>query len=382
MRVVAPLGVITALVLTAALGPVLQARSPLALQDTLSEALRSGNRAEFRAALTTGVTFHPAEPAFALLAASEAVQHHDARAPRWLNRAMTLAPAWASPHTQAARWLLSTGRLDQALLEIREAARRDPADARAPMCTVIASRPDARLVFRATPNGENGIDFLARVVATCVDPMSPLSVAIDERLRRDAPGLVEPRMREARRRIARGEVAQAIDELRVAVRRRPDDGVAQTTLAEALLASNRPREAIAALRAAETRVDDLRPLVQMRARAEAATHDEAAMRSSIDELRGLAGSNSEELAAALTLQGTLEAGLGNDHMSLRAFEEAYTVLPGPTTLEGVATAAERAGESGTAYQSYSKLVDLVPTEPRYRAALARLTHAPPSRPSP
>jgi O-antigen ligase/tetratricopeptide (TPR) repeat protein len=80
--------------------------------------------AQRSATLTRALTLHPSDAAYATLLAIEARRRRQPlEAVRWANRALVVWPAFRDAHLEAARALAVAGRLPQAMLEYREAAR-------------------------------------------------------------------------------------------------------------------------------------------------------------------------------------------------------------------------------------------------------------------
>lgn len=356
------------------IGPRLPGASVLSLDKELARLYESGERAEFRSTLVRGVRLHPSEPSFALYAGAEASKHSDPSALRWLSRAMMLAPEWASPHVEAARVLVARGLVDQALLELREAATHDSSLPVTLGCWILNQNPRAELALRSAPIGENRILYLD-ALAMCLDPANPSVRPIEDEIARLNPSYPGPILRRARAAVARGSHAEAIATLHPIVRQAPDNAAAVLILADALVGANRAEEAIRLLRQTERHVDDPSELVRVRARAETARGNAAGMRAAIDELRGLAGGSSHMLSAALTLQANLESTLGNDGRAIAALDEAYRFEANPFTLVSLAGIAERLGNRGLALRTYTRLVALEPGNSAYQAERNRLQSA-------
>lgn len=355
-------------------GPRLPGNSVLSLQKELERLYESGDRAAFRAALVRGVTLHPSEPAFALYAGAEASKHNDRSSLRWLTRAMELAPEWASPHVEAARVLAQHGHIDQALLELREAAKYDSSMPVSLACWILEHNPREELALRSAPPGTTRILYLDNV-ASCLGAGNPALPPIESEIVHLDAAYPGPILRRARHDVAGGRYAEAIATLRPIVNRAPENTGAALILAEALTGAHREQEAIRLLQQTERQVDDPAELVRLRARAEASRGNAAGMRAAIDELRGLAGGSSHLLAAALSLQANLESTLGNDGRAIAAFDESYRFEPNAATLVSLAGTAERLGNRALALRTYTRLVALEPNNSAYQAERDRLQSA-------
>ncbi len=354
------------LVLTLALGPTVPGVSVRTLEDELVRTLRAEDRAGFRETLEDAVRLHPSEPSFALLAGVEASAHGDPAAPRWLNRAMALAPGWPSPRVEAARWLFAQGRRDQALLELREAGARDPGSVRSVLCDMLGDEPSAELAARAAPEGENRVAVL-RIAAACARRHPEVAAAIDALILDADPTDLEAEARNVRRQLARGEHAEAARAARALLARHPADSRAQVLGAETLVASGDPAEALASLERAESGTDDLAAVLRGRARAEAAAGDVEAMRETVERLRGRAAGSARDIAAAWWLLGGLEHQLGNRGAALHAFAEAHRIQPQNARLARIAALARELGDLRRAFAAYAELCAAEPDHPRWCA---------------
>lgn len=326
-------------------GWTLDQRSVLGLQRTLEAQLRQGDRESFRRTVIEAVRAHPSEPAFALLGGSEAAQRGDAEALRWLNRAMALAPGWGAPHEEAARYLVRAGFLRQALLEIREAGVRGRIAAAETACDALARHPEYAPVAIATLRADEVGDQLLDSLGACL-PRAPAGVAIDTHL--VARGVLGARMRSARRALAEGRPGDALALLPEAD---GDDPRVIALRARAHLAAGAAARAIEVL----DRVEPSAPLLEIRARAECASRDEAAMLATLERLRGLASGSSTGVARVWLLEGELQEQLGNDFAALRAFGRAERMDPRSEGLARAAPVAERVGDLGRSYRAYADL---------------------------
>ena len=353
----------------------LQDNSRRQLETSLSNSMRTGDRAGFQRALRKAVLLHPAEPGFALLAGAEAARRNDPSAALWLNRAMRLAPQWTEPHIEAARWLSRTGRMDQAMLELREATERDAASARVFLCDLVKQTSDPQLVLRASPPGEAGLDVIENA-AGCMPPGENADLLHDYILSRD-PARPVTRLRVAIAMLDE-QPARAASTLEVLAGEYPAIDETHEYWARALLKLQRPVDAVAVLDRVSARANDPVPLVSLRARAATAaakaasgerSHWTEEMRSSIRELRGLSGGDPVAAARAELLHGELETELRNPLRALDAHREACRLLADdsehPRTRElahrRLASSAMAVGQDAVARDANQVLCELNPT---------------------
>ena len=361
--------------------PFVHAYSIETLESDLREHLRDKDRNPFQDALSIAVKYHPSEPTFPLLAGAEASIHEDSIALRWLNRAMHLADPWPSPHVIAGVWLARHHAIDQSLVEIREASIRAPSSGHDAICALLRFRPEADVVTRAAPPNAGRITFLD-MAATCLDATAPAVKTVDDMLMKEAPGLVAPYLRQARRDLAAHDPEAAIVTLQRAMQLTPGDTRIHVSLAEALITAGRPEEAIAMLSKAQHGLTSgAEPILRMRARAEAKAGKEEAMRRTIDDLRALANGSGPKLAETMVLLGQLESDRGNSGHALHAFEEANRFDPNSAGLQHVASLSERLGDLRRAYQAYSVLCERTAPDSSACVAKRRLTKATSELPS-
>jgi tetratricopeptide (TPR) repeat protein/O-antigen ligase len=358
MRRLALVSGIAGLVCVAALAPVLDRWSVPFLEKRLRAANEHVDRTEFRATLALALKLHPSEPTFPLLAAAGAIAHRSPDAPAWLNRAMNLAPHWAASHLLAAAWLQSRGRRGQAWLELREAGRLSPTRAAAAVCALRASEPGLKGFEASIPGrAAERVPYL-RALAACLPLSSPEAVRVDvlfTGLRVDA---APTRQRTARRALARGDTAAAVHALQAvpAARR---DSMDSALLADALTRLRRPEDALRELDAALRRTDDPHWLLVQKARTQAALHDEAGVRATIETLRDTGGGNPVALGAAQQLLGDLELQLGHPGLAVVAYELAYTYSGNDAVLGSIGGAAERLGDRRRALAAWERLCSTV-----------------------
>lgn len=336
-----------AVLVAGVVGPGIGRRRPRAIVAAVTAAVAAHDDDVVDAALRRGMSLHPSEPAFPLLAAQVAIRRGDANAVRYFNRAMTLAPGWVAPHTLAARWLAARGAYGQAWLELREAERREPGAGDEVACELARREEAVEEATRLFAGLPAALDRLA----DCGSVSSALVERIDTQIM--GSGLPGPRIRAARRASAAGDDEASVALLEPAfAAARPQVAL---PLALAYLRLHRPADAIRVL-------DDpaLEPALggqgyRALARAYADMGDEESMRTVVGHMRGSAHGSPERLAAVLSFLGSLEHGLGHDGAALRAYEQAAAMYPPSRALADVARLAESMGDHARAYRAWSEL---------------------------
>ena len=168
-----------------------------------------------RAALRSMMVRHPAEPYFALAGGLLAFRERDDDPMRWLQRSIERAPVNGRAHLLLGEVLASRGARQQALLALRHAVRDDADLVHAAATLTARWARSLDEVLTATPEGAEGAPLLA-TIGGVLGVGSPLGAECDVEALGRVDTLVEPRAREALRRI---------DEIeRDATRSRPDRG--------------------------------------------------------------------------------------------------------------------------------------------------------------
>lgn len=314
----------------------------------------------FRAELARAVRTHPHEPAFYLLAGAEAARREDAQSLAWLNRSMELAPGWQAPHAVAARVLLRSGRISQALVEIRACAERRGLGWQL-ACQVLKARPDALdALVRSARKDATGTALLDQVAA-CLPLSSEVRIELDRRLtRRRVPSAF---LRAAAWRLAQDDAAGALAELaRMAARPRRPAAEARATIlkARALLALGRAQDALHELGRVERRgpawtESAVEEGLEMRARAAAAADERAILQQTLAHLRGRARGRAARIAAAWVLEGDLEAAGAHTAAALKAYERAHRLDPTSGGLARIADLSERTGNLVRSHRAFTRL---------------------------
>jgi tetratricopeptide (TPR) repeat protein len=344
------------------LGPRVVAWDVQAVVDRLTWSMEYDREVEFRAALDRGLTLHPNEPALALLAGAYAGSRGHPDAPRWLSLAMEDAPGWASPHVIAAQWLLESGRLDQALVEAREAEERHPGSANGVVCEILGRLPSMEHLDRVTPSAELRPGLLDRASACASLPQS-LRTEIDQAILQIDPTRVSAVRRQARRLGSQERHEEALALLGPAVAEHPADAGLWSALVRAHLDSGDADSAGRALSTARQGGLDNRALTEAQARVETALGQADAMRRTIAGLKGQARGDASLVAAAFMLQAELEASLGNVDEALAAYGSADLAKPETPALLRAAELAVRSGRRAQGRRLYARLCDRAPGGP-------------------
>ena len=352
--------------------------------DRLTRAMRVDDEAGFQATLHRGLSLHPGEPAIALLAGTYAGQKRHPDAARWLSIVMEEAPGWGAPHAIAARWLLSAGRTDQALLQIREAEQRHPSSAQDVLCELLARFPETEHLERAAPDETLRIAYLDRT-ASCASLPPELRTAIDAAILREEPTRTTAVLRQARRLSAQERADEAIGLLETALVDNPEDAALWVAVVRAHLHAGDTDKARAAFESARDKGLDSRSLVESQARVEAALGQTDEMRATLTRLRGLSRGQARLVAASFIVEGELEASLGNIEQALAAYRAADVANPDTPALQYAAKLALSAGRPTFARRAYAELCDRKPGGAAC-AQEARLSKGvgtkPPERPMP
>ncbi|MEM9073739.1 MAG: O-antigen ligase family protein [Myxococcota bacterium] len=336
------------------------------LEAELGAHAEERDRGAFRETLERALEAHPEDPTFALLAGSEALYAGDPSALRWLNRAMVLAPGWAVPHVEAARWLIRAGRREQGMLELRAAAELHPHRITPVLCWTLRRWPDAELGMLAAPEEGDGRAIVLESIAGCLQGEEREKV--DAVLLSEFPSRIEPQIRAASGAFEAGRREEAIASLQTLLEESRSDEV-RLALGEFLLQSERADEAIRVVERSRSRAPKT---LRLLARAQAASGNETAMRETLSRLKARVRLNRRQLAQAAAFEASLERELGNTGRAIRAYEAAFRYEENPRFLVGVAETAEHAGDEGRALRAYEQLVQAHPDNARYRQKKSRL----------
>lgn len=329
----------------------LHQRDVFSLERRARAALVAADHAEARRLVEAGLALHPSEPIFALTGAEVAVRERDASAGRWINRAQDLAPLWSAPHLLAARWLFSMGRMDQALLEIREAEARQPGSARATLCQLLRAKQDPAIALRAAPPGPEGAKLLDRA-AQCLPLSSTVAAAIDDEARQIDPNLAGPAIRQARRLLAANRPLEAIDRL---AKLRQRDAAATRILAEAYMRAGDPEAAAVAIGSLLHRQKISSDVLRTAASVYVAMGDDRKARLVASRLRAQAEGKTEALSDVDFFLGGLYESHQRYAPALKAYEDSNRTLESQRALLAIARVAEALGNRERALLAYKRL---------------------------
>jgi tetratricopeptide (TPR) repeat protein len=287
---------------------------------------------------------------------------------------MEEAPGWAAPHTVAARWLFARGKLDQALVEIREAEQRQGGSAQKLLCEILARFPRMDHVERAAPTEDLRIDYLNRAFY-CPGLSAEMRAQIDAAILKDEPSQAAAVLREARRLAAKKRSREAIALIQRALQHNADNTHLWVALIRAHLSGGDSEQAELASKEARSRGLESRALFEAQAHIEAALGQTDQMRATITRLRGQARGEPRLVAASFILEGELEASLGNIDEALAAYAAADVVRPDTPALRNAAALALRSGRPTHARRIYRALCMRQPGGPAC-AQEARLSKEP------
>ena len=350
----AVLGVGTAALVS--FGPGISERRVRTLEAKLRAQMASHNTTGFRQTLTKAVMLHPSEPLFALLAAAHGVASRDAGTGRWLNRTMQLAPGWLQPHVLSYRWLWQQGRHDQALLELRSAAERDPQATAEEVCRLVRLAP--RLALAASPTGKMRRAYL-EMAARCVPLEHPSEPVIDDVLLRDFPDCEIAAERRALHLHKSGSPDRGLALLDDALLKTPSSQRLRLTRASILLGVGRARDAIGELDRAPAPTDDnqRRDFIRVKALGMARLGDADAAHDLVDELRRFAGADAARLAESYAFAGHIARELHRPGEAFSAYREAYRINNDTAYLWAVAGLAQSIGDHREALWAFVRLCE-------------------------
>jgi len=352
--------------------------------DRLTRLMQIDDEPRFEKTLQRGLALHPGEPSLALLAGTYAGLKRRSDAPRWLAVVAEEAPGWAAPHAIAARWLLTEGRTDQALLAIREAEQMHPRSGRAPLCELLNRFPEIAYVERAAPSSDLRIDYLSST-ASCPGLNTALRAEIDALILRDEPTHTTSVLREARRLGKHDRTQEAIALLRRALQEHPEESKLWVALVRAHLNADAPEQALLTLEEARSGGLAGPSLLETQARVQAALRRTDELRATIARLRGQSRGDPKLVARSFMLEGELEASLGNINEALAAYAAADLANPETPALRHAAELALEAERPTQARRLYGTLCNRRPGGSAC-ALEARLSkepgEAPPQRPKP
>jgi tetratricopeptide (TPR) repeat protein len=358
-------------VVLATLGPRLPSQSISALDARLREQLRVRDRAGFQRTLARSLSLHPAEPLFAVIAASEALTRSDHRAGAWINHAMQRAPNWAAPHALAFQWLWSVGQREQALVELRQAAEIDPRPWQAQICSLAGRKGNPALL--ASPQGAWRAVYL-EAATLCLQPTHPSAQAIDEVLIREFPDRPLAFERKAYRLASEGQIDEGLATLNALLKRQPGNPRARATRVDMLLTAGRFQETVEQaerdlpLAAAHHKLRILRA----EGTAYARLGDAAGAQRVILSYRSQSAGSVQGLAESYAFEAEIQLVLENLNSALAAYREAYSINQETSYLVQVASLAGVLGDRAQMAWAYVQLCAREPLTASYCATRDRI----------
>ena len=259
------------------------------------------------------IELHPLDPAATMAVATAMARHERPETLRWLNRAMSLAPAWSGPHEMASRVLGRRGAYSQALLEAKEADRLRAGSAREVLCWLATKATVGHLAAATKSAGDPG--GFSRQLSACLPPDA--QEELDEQLIEESE-LPSSLIRRARRRTASGDGTGALADLE----RVPEHAWTESyrlARARAIGEVRGPDEGIEFLAGLPKTRPLLRTLVDLAADAE----DEQLLEESLAELRTMGAGRAREIARVWAIAGRAYRRMGRRGEALDAYQRAH-----------------------------------------------------------
>lgn len=337
------------LAVTVVFGSDVQGRRPETQMDTLLTLGRDTPVETVTDHVRRAVELHPLDPGVAIHAGYALRRLDRGAALGWLNRAMQLAPRWASPHVLAAAFLAEMGARDQALLEVREAEERQLGSTRDVLCRIVEGL-SAERAMRALPREPDARVDVADRMVRCLGASQ--AAELDEAIVSQLGPVARASTRIARRLVAAGRPDDALsilDEI-------PDGDEAATVLrASVLRTRGKADEALAILPARPSTWDGW----VLRAELAADLGDDPALERELSRLRSSAAGRVERLAEAWAVAGRIEERRNNLGAAMQAFERAHRLQPESLAhLRAVERLARRADQGARALSAGRELCRL------------------------
>ena len=316
-------------------------RDPQRAEDEVRRGLLAGE--PMAEVVNAAVRSHPGEPTFVLLGAAQRTHERSDEAPRWLNRAMALAPHWPSPHVLAADYLAARGRMGQARLELREAAKIEPRSVRDVVCRYISSSASLDAVSQTVPEGPKS----ARVAT-----LELVSACLREGATREEIDRwildIEPEHPGASRRVARrervaGDPTAAWGRLLNSFAGHEGDLGLLQDLIELAVEREALDEGAGVLERARRRLPEDPRVEALTARLAQARGDHEAMVAAVERMRGLSRGSIHHIAESYRTLARLEERMGNLFQAVSAWEEAWQLSRSDRDLDELVRAARQTG---------------------------------------
>jgi tetratricopeptide (TPR) repeat protein len=255
------------------------------------------------------------------------------------------------------------------MLELRTAAQRDIHSALAAACALAAAGLGDR-ALAAAPSGKQRRLYLEQA-ARCFPVEQPTTLPIDEALLREFPDSALGREKHAWRLFSLGKVDESLAQFAELLVRHPDCSQARIARARILAATSRFDGVIEETkRGVPLTPNELERAQLFGLQAEAYAHIGQAelAEHSVLEVRRLAATGVDALAASYALAGRVQLYLQHPGQAFAAYREAFRINQDTQYLIAVASLATQLGDRPQALWAY---INLCQRDPTSRSACTR-----------
>ncbi len=319
---------------------------------------------------------HPAEPYFPLVGATMAFRTRTESPIPWLQRSLERAQINGRAHLLLAEVLAGRGVQRQALLELRLAFEDDPAIVGQAAGLAVRWTRDFDALLLTVPAGERGSRMLASlsnaigVAHPAREGDAELAARCDQEAILRDPRLMEPRVREAQKRIdalaagssstlcadreaCRALILEHADAIAAAD---PESSTPLFLRGRMLIADGKAEEAARMLEKACERVGDRAPCLQLRAVAASQVKDSAMLDVASKELLGATCSVAADCATMATWLSGVRQSRGEGGLALTLLARAAREEPSnEARWYRLADAASAAGAHAQAAEALEKV---------------------------
>ncbi len=285
--------------------------------------------------------WHPVDAHYHLIAFRHLDSEGSNEALPWLNRAVRLAPGWASSRLLQARWFFQRGNALQGATALRTAALLNPSAAGSYACELFQQQPRAAILQVSIPDAREQRHTYLRAVAKCTDKRN-LGRKIDQLLIAQRTNTPAPYRRELKNALSEGRQRQLVRNGLVWLKQFPDD----LTLAYGL---SRAAE-LEGPRAAETvlaNVSEASPktlaFLLLRAKLFGFLKRYDEMQEQLQQIPHVAKGDIDTLASANLRAGDIEAQHGFYFRALQKYQRSHDLDERPVSLYKAARVAKQLG---------------------------------------